>query len=466
MAVGGTLGGAIGLAHCLLSRSGHISVEFLTAWGALGGILGSFCGLILASFGFGFHKSKIRLFAFVVSTFALVLLTAISITRTEPPILARGAPQVLATTSTTNPRTTSTTTTSTEIHSTTTTIKRSTQNQTGPQTVSATSTLQSSTHFLGTWSNAIRVAASSTSGIYPISCVSPTFCMAASAVFDESGHVTGENIYIFNGTNWRYNQELHSTLWWLSCTSTNWCMGGDDSGSVVPSIWSSGTWHTSGLPQNRVYPVNGSCPSSSFCMAGGANGTLMKWTPSGWGLAIDVFDISQSSSQIAPTVSCASSSFCMARDAPGGRATTEEYSVWNGATWSAPTDVQDKTGSTYSMSCGSPTLCVALSTFFTPNNETQDAASRWNGQRWVAQSMGGLGGGLVDPNSVSCKGSDFCMVVGPNGSPYEWLMSGWRSRPLKFARNTTPWVNCSSPKYCLVSYGSDDVIRWTNSQSS
>lgn len=151
---------------------------------------------------------------------------------------------------------------------------------------------------------------------------------------------------------------------------------------------------------------------------------------------------------------------------------------WNGHTWSLqPTARPAKTGGLRSLSCTSPTFCMAQGSFDNPTSGT--LMERWNGHAWAL---------LANPKAVmagvSCVSARWCLAAGTDtavdfGVWYElWNGSAWSG--LRTPKNEKDLggslgvaaVTCTSPTACTEA-GSDftndyhgtaarwDGTRWT-----
>ena len=314
--------------------------------------------------------------------------------------------------------------------------------------------------FVGSWGDVREVssAGKAFAGVFPIACGSPTFCMAVLDTWSSQRQLDGELTYIWNGVRWVSTATLHIALSWLSCVSVRWCIGGGSSNETA--IWHHGKWSLwSSEAWLQVQTVNGDCVSPSFCMAGEADGVLAEWDGSGWN-ATSVFDTPRSGDSSAPLVACSNRLFCIARQTPAIPADPgpDTYSVWNGTTWSSPRIVEDRSKDAYQLSCGAPTLCVAIADYPTPNEAGQTVASRWDGRSWVEQPLGPEGDGMVNPESVACVGPKFCVALLDTPGAYEFLGSSWRSSDLNFPYGTQPWITCSPPYWCVASWGGKDAV--------
>ncbi len=214
-------------------------------------------------------------------------------------------------------------------------------------------------------------------GYTSVSCASSQFCVAA----DSAGFID-----TFNGSHWSLSlldgeatddaDEMS-----VSCPTTSFCAAVDTDGSEW--IRTHGTW-TGGPSANALYSLW--CASPTFCVAGSNNGQGVTWNGSSWSSLVTID--SRSSQQIL-TVSCPSRSFCVA----GGA----DLTVWNGHKWLAsrpvsPSDIE-------SVACSSRMFCLA------GDNSIGDVF-RWNGSGWrlsIAFHDGETVTSIACPSATFCE---------------------------------------------------------------
>lgn len=213
-----------------------------------------------------------------------------------------------------------------------------------------------------------------------------------------------------------------------------------------------------------------SCVSSSFCMAvgtwfGDLNGSFAlveSWDGSAWSM----FDTSSIGSDAELRgVSCTSSNFCMAVgwqfQSSGTPALATFIAVWDGSGWSVvPSPNGDanlnSVNQLFSVSCTSPTFCVAVGTY---NGATLIEA--WDGTVWsVVPSPNGDINGFNALSGVSCISPLFCMSVGSyhDGTRSHTLTESWNgsawtvaSSPNRGTDSNELWgVSCTSPQFCVA----------------
>ena len=193
-----------------------------------------------------------------------------------------------------------------------------------------------------------------------------------------------------------------------------------------------------------------SCPSASFCLAVGNNGTspaAQVWNGSIW-RAVSV-PVSGSLSGI----SCVSPSGCMAvGNGPGGLTGV----WWNGSTWRAANPVSPPGTVINSVSCVSTSYCVAAGA------NSQAFTEAWNGTAWRVLNTPNTGGPDSGLDAVSCSSATNCMAVGwgmPDDEQQltlaiQWNGTSWRllsTPPDNFDISPTLLgVSCLSSSDCMA----------------
>ncbi len=185
-------------------------------------------------------------------------------------------------------------------------------------------------------------------------------------------------------------------------------------------------------------------------------------------------------------VSCVSATFCMAVGSSdfgfdhtktqllGPIATFAER--WDGSAWTLlPTPAAGTGTSLMSLSCTSPTFCIAVGTTHTFGRDSRAGfvgggrnaravVERWDGSAWRVQAtpLGQLRGTAL--TGVSCVSSRFCIAVGSlglqNAATLGWNGSTWRrlTVPLVKWGPTLTAVSCVAANACTA-VGSYDVNK-------
>ena len=322
------------------------------------------------------------------------------------------------------------------------------------------------------WSAPVSVSGST---LTDVSCVSAVWCTAVNLAGVAS---------TWNGSTWTTTSRIDpGQLKLVSCTSASFCVAMDASGAALTFDGSSWTAPTAVSPNNNISGLT--CVTSTFCMAsnGGRDGRMYRfdgttWTTGSVGLTTII------------GVSCSSTSYCMAADS------NEEMSQFDGTTWVGPhydplwgsttENLPAGGGFVQAVSCGSPTVCAALTTFAN--------AVTWNGTTWSdphnfyalnsfflqAPSCGSISlcvavdyhgnaatfdgttwsvrqnlSSIAQPSYVSCVGSNFCVAVGGTVAGVykdgDWQVND--SADYYFFQS----VSCVSTTYCVAV---DDAARY------
>ncbi|YAL83769.1 IPT/TIG domain-containing protein [Dermacoccaceae bacterium W4C1] len=174
-----------------------------------------------------------------------------------------------------------------------------------------------------------------------LSCVSPTFCAAAS----------DRGVLIFNGSTWSATPNPGQfRMRYLSCLSSAFCMGVNYNGGIQKfngSVWERGNnpmWTTSDVALLET-PYHLSCVSTTFC-AVVTNKKIWTYDGASW----------TPTTGSGERISCATPNFCA----------TTGYSMqamtFNGTRWSPlqKLTIPDETEAT-AISCATQNFCVAIS---------------------------------------------------------------------------------------------------------
>lgn len=185
----------------------------------------------------------------------------------------------------------------------------------------------------------------------------------------------------------------------LSCATMSFCVEtGSQSGSVT--VFNGTSWTDAGPVVNDGWILGVSCPSTSFCLAGG-----MDLSPSGAG-------------------------------SPQGDVIT-----YNGTSWSKPTDLP---GTYYpeALSCSSATWCVMAA----ESTQNQTELLTFDGTQWSPAAAP-----ADDVQSLSCVSATFCVAAGQDGELQYFNGTAWSA---VFTANPDPAddksVSCASATYCLA----------------
>jgi hypothetical protein len=137
---------------------------------------------------------------------------------------------------------------------------------------------------------------------------------------------------------------------------------------------------------------------------------------------------------------------------------------WNGSRWAAQSDAAP-TGSAESLlngvSCTSPTACVAVGAFYTP--QEQPLIERWDGTTWtVEQAANTYQGSTADLilGDVSCSSTNSCLATVSNTGQLWleiWNGATWSSLvdPPTFVSLSA--VSCASATNCITTGNSSNT---------
>lgn len=221
-------------------------------------------------------------------------------------------------------------------------------------------------------------AATVTSYLDGASCTSTTLCRAVGGYYDSDAHTDLTFGAIWDGTRWSAEPTANATgantdyLSGISCRSASWCMavGFDQVGQSIFTLaeaWSGKEWSV---------------------QATSKSGTLKG-------------------------VSCISPRACVAVGYVGiGAASVTLAEIWDGTTWSvqsSPNGPSTSDGSLNSVSCTSPTDCVAVGSYVDSAGKYMILIESWNGKAWSVQPAPDAVGEL---NAVSCPSFTSCTAVG------------------------------------------------------
>jgi hypothetical protein len=272
-------------------------------------------------------------------------------------------------------------------------------------------------------------------GITALSCPTTSFC----AAIDNYG-----NAFTYDGTQWSSADHIDSseTLRGLSCASASFCVATDTIGYVF--MYNGAGWDSGDLiatDDSTVMTV--SCPTGSFCMAGGYDGAY-SYSDGTWSGPTAVGTVAL------VDISCPTISFCMAINA-----SSDAYTWQSGSGWNGPTDI-DGTGAgiLYPVSCPSASFCAAVGV--DDGNQITYASGTWNQPGTIAS------GGSNTLASVSCATSTMCVAVGRGSiGASTWLYTGqdWQYQtgidPAAFGFDA---VSCPTASTCIASDGAGTVV--------
>ncbi len=218
-------------------------------------------------------------------------------------------------------------------------------------------------------------------------------------------------------------------------------LGGGATASTlsVPAPVTASSWTASPVPNpagSTGSVGNGvSCVTSTFCISVGTQSVssnnqalIMQWNGSSWSVAPSP-STSGSTDTILNGVSCPSTSFCVAGGFQRQPSVPEPFfEQWNGTAWTVVPPVIP-TGSTgasiHGVSCTSSTFCVAVGSQ-TMSGSFIPLVEQWNGTAWSAVTTPHLTtSGNAEFSAVSCHGSTLCVAVGYQAAEDLTLAEMW-----------------------------------------
>jgi hypothetical protein len=295
---------------------------------------------------------------------------------------------------------------------------------------------------LPTWSSSSTPTLSGRNDLRSVTCTWQASCFAVGS--SASTGLPTAMIESWNGSEWSVTQSqsrgVDSWLNSVACPTSAWCVavGGDsptgDSDNpldqTLVEVLTGGRWSVIPSPtpgngdQNDLQSV--ACTSPAFCMAAGSYSPvsnpydpevkplLERWDGSTWTVT-PAGTASLGRQSVLRSVSCTSRSSCLAVGSTssitltGDSAGSTLVEHWDGAAWrmvATPRGGLGRTASLESVSCLSPSACMAVGSF-TVNGGAHAAAERtlaewWNGSTWTVVTSQNHGVAASSLRSVSC----------------------------------------------------------------
>jgi hypothetical protein len=241
-----------------------------------------------------------------------------------------------------------------------------------------------------------------TPGLYSISCVSATWCMAVGSEWVGQETQTTKTVALqWNGTTWnKVTAPINSLTGpnpWIdavSCLSINFCMavGYSDQYTALAEAWNGTAWTVTTPPPEGVFMTFRelhaiSCASPSSCLAVGAeygccadmNGLALTWDGSSWTLVEGSYQVFLSG------VSCTKVATCLVvgTQSPNDFDPFQPIAVVekvDGTTWTAiKVDAVGQQSALDAVSCLRANWCAAVGSFTTGTGVTHPLVELWNG---------------------------------------------------------------------------------------
>ena len=308
-----------------------------------------------------------------------------------------------------------------------------------------------------------------------VSCMTSTWCMAVGEADTVAGNGKVHASVItehWNGTTWSQSPNTlpvsnYRGLWGVSCVSTTWCMAvgfiwvASYGQAGLAELWNGTSW--SPVRTTPSYQLNSvSCVSTTFCMAGGdgKSGVVETWDGAAW-TPISFPSVNTTMDQVT-SVSCTSATSCMALDLYD--VTSAQYTAidyWNGTSWSAttvpppPTTGSEVLGSVW---CTSAASCMAVGDEAVGNGTATAIAYEWNGASWSPTTLP-ASTSSNDLTGVDCPTSVICWAAGvtvgsiPKTLAYYWNGTAWTVSPTRnpsSTYNAFGGIGCSSATSCMA----------------
>ncbi len=237
-------------------------------------------------------------------------------------------------------------------------------------------------------------------------------------------------VEVWDGTAWSTHRlfqrrsQVGASFYQVSCTSSSFCLavGTDELQGPIAEEWKGSSWKFTPTPAGSggggLFSV--ACITTADCIAVGAPNTEVEGLAERWNGKTWVVLRTPPGSGELESVSCVSASSCVAIGVALNEETGEETPLaesWNGSEWSlmnlASTGGGAVQNELYSVSCGSPTSCVAVGVSV---GEEEGAGSpiieSWNGKRWSAEKSAKGSPANLGLTGVSCTSSIRCTVTG------------------------------------------------------
>ena len=294
-----------------------------------------------------------------------------------------------------------------------------------------------------------------------VSCPTSSFCLAVNDASDA---------FTYDGTSWSGAKAIptdsasssNGDLVGVSCASSSFCVAvgaNDDNGTTYGSIYNGTAWSAPTTIDADDYPALDasavSCPSSSFCLVGDQSGNVVLFNGHSWSAPSAI-----TTGHTIDSVSCSSSSFCVATSPAPSPDNSIQARIYNGSTWSTPTDVAANTAVGTAVSCASSSFCVAVG-----EGASGSAAAVFDGTSWSAPTT--FDSNYYLDNAVSCASSSLCAVVGNDGDAVTYSDGSWSSPTVidPSGDDFLPSVSCGSGSLCVAVGDDGNAIAYGTAAS-
>lgn len=266
-----------------------------------------------------------------------------------------------------------------------------------------------------------------------VACASPASCVAVGDMESAGGVGAGALAERWDGTSWSVTPTGGvgaASLSSVSCPESYWCMAVGPGGAAT---WNGRSW--SAVPVDSGVPSTLSsvdCLSSTSCWAVGVeNGgqspgpgdkaLVESWDGHAWGFLSSLAPPGTSAASLS-SVTCPSADFCVAVGDYRTSATldTAMAETWDGhaSAWSLlPIGQPAPESSLSSVTCTSPSFCMAVGGYSTGPVTGATLVATWDGRAWsVIPSASPTD--YAELQSVSCIAANSCLAVGQQWSVF------------------------------------------------
>jgi hypothetical protein len=180
-----------------------------------------------------------------------------------------------------------------------------------------------------------------------------------------------------------------------------------------------------------------SCGSSTSCITLDGVGRAYHFDGSGWTGPVPT--AGQPIGTGAISVSCGSPTLCMAIATAG-----DQVISWNGLSWSAPTTLSGA-DNLEAVGCASTGYCAAV--------DAEGNAFAFSGQSWT-----GTSGDWGSVSSISCVSSTFC--VSASGGLSQWNGDQWTMPNPYGSASPFTGVSCPNVSFCVAVDAGGEALQW------
>jgi hypothetical protein len=297
-------------------------------------------------------------------------------------------------------------------------------------------------------------------GLQGVSCSTASTCAAVGHYTNAAGsEVTLAELW--DGTAWTVQSTPNpdgapfADLSGVSCSAPSACTAAGRGGNVtLAERWDGSSWTIQATPSPAgaaADPTSVSCSTANHCVSvgtgsfGGGGGLVGEsWDGSTWTIQ-SMSEPAAAQTSVVMSVSCTSPSACIAVGSyvDGAGATRSLAEGWDGSTWSVqpvPEPAVAKASSLWDVSCAGATACVAVGKYVDSAGAPLTLIEEWDGASWsLLQSPNPAGARDVLLRGVSCSTAVACTAV---GSYTDSAGSDW---PIVEARSSSAWVIQAAP---------------------